>query len=70
MILRWKLAKTEEMVTSSLASLSKAVSDLAEDFDVFQNPEEAVELHIRNARKQVMDEYIDNITNYNPYGNE
>ena len=63
-----KLNQTQEMLTSSLASLSKAVSDLAEEFDEYKNPEDQLDLHIRNARKQVMDEYIDTITTYNPYG--
>lgn len=54
-------------MTSSLASLSKAVSDLAADFDEFQNPEEEVDLRIRNAQRKVFDEWIDSVANYNPY---
>ena len=75
--LQEKLNKTNEVLTTSLASLSRAVSDLTvtvEDNSNFilelQNAEDPVEKQIKEAKQKVMSEYIDGIVNYSPFGKE
>ena len=77
MHLQNRLNETNEMLTNSLASLSRAVSDLTvtvEDNSNFitelQNSEDPVEKQIKEAKQKVMSEYIDGIVNYSPFGKE
>lgn len=52
-------------MTSSLASLSKAVSELTESLEPELDP---VEKQIQEKKQEVFSEWIENITNYTPYG--
>lgn len=72
-----KLVKTNEVLTTSLASLSRAVSDLTVTVEgnsnfilELQNAEDPVEKQIKEAKQKVMSEYIDGIVNYSPFGKE
>lgn len=72
-----RIDKTNEVLSTSLASLGRAVSDLTvtvEDNSNFimeiRNSEDPVEKQIKEAKQKVMSEYIDGIVNYSPFGKE
>lgn len=71
------MGKGHKVLTNSLASLGRAVSDLSVDVDnihnfisELQSAEDLVEKQIKEANQKVMSEYIDGIVNYSPFGKE
>ena len=71
------MGKGHEILTTSLASLGRAVSDLSVEVEniqnfisEFQNAEDPVEKQLKEANQKVMSEYIDGIVNYSPFGKE
>ena len=71
------MGKGHEVLTTSLAHLGRAVSDLSVEVEniqnfisEFQNAEDPVEKQIKEAKQKVMSEYIDGIVNYSPFGKE
>ena len=71
------MGKGHKVLTNSLASLGRAVSDLSVEVEniqnfisEFQNAEDPVEKQLKEANQKVMSEYIDGIVNYSPFGKE
>mgnify|MGYP006988883439 CR=1 FL=1 len=59
-----RMESEKDNLLTALTNLAEAVADLKEPI------EDPVEKKLREAHQTVLNEYIDNIVAYNPYGTE